>query len=170
MAKDKIPPQFDIAPKLRDFTAPVPGQSLTKAPGSTPMEHSPQFADPNDACEYLFDQLTSPRTAAKLIALLKAGAPAEALARTFVFTGVMNGKWTPDVALLIVRTVWRMVIAIAAKCGLTDIKLLNPRNDYLEFVNQLGGLEEQYEVTPKDETKEISTAKGTDFSGIMGAL
>lgn len=107
------------------FDGPVPGQSLTVAPGSHPFEKAPQFADPNDALEFVWDQITQPRSASKILAALKAGVTAEYLARTIIFLGFQNGQWTPDAALLMGRPVLYMIAKIAEVKGMTDIKLFN---------------------------------------------
>ena len=39
------------------FDAPVPGQSLTDTPGNYPWEHPPQFTDPEEASEYIWQML-----------------------------------------------------------------------------------------------------------------
>ena len=83
------------------FDAPIPGQSLTDTPGNSPWEHPPQFAEVDEAAEYIWDRLHTEEVLDQVITLLRNDIPVEALARMILFGGFSEGKWTPDVAELI---------------------------------------------------------------------
>ncbi len=83
------------------FDAPVPGQSLTDTPGNYPWEHPPQFTDPEEATEFIWQTLHTEEFMEQVIGMLDAGVPIEAIARVIVFGGFVEGKFTPDVGLLI---------------------------------------------------------------------
>lgn len=123
--------------QVNQFDAPVPGQSLTSTPGSHPFEKPPQFANPNDALEYVWDNITKPRNATHILASLKAGLSVEYLARTILFLGFQSGRWTPDVMLIIGRPVFLMIAKIAQVKGLTDVKLFNPRPEREDMMREL---------------------------------
>lgn len=120
----------------RLLDGPVPGESLTLPPGATSYERPVQFADMHEALEYLFDKLTDPKSVARMVAIMKAGAPAEAVARTMLMGGFMQGKWTVDLALLLGPTLLRMIVAVAIRAGLSkeDIKVKNPDKEFQSFV------------------------------------
>jgi len=82
------------------FDAPVPGQSLTDTPGNYPWEHPPQFTDPEEVTEYLWVTMHQKQLTEQLIAMLDAGVPVEAIGRTILFAGFMEGKFSPDIAFL----------------------------------------------------------------------
>ena len=105
------------------FDAPVPGQSLTDTPGNYPWEHPPQFTDPEEASEYIWQMLHRKELTEQLIGLLDAGIPVEALGRTILFGGFLNGKFTPDVAFLIAEPVMKMVLTIGVMAQIKDIKI-----------------------------------------------
>lgn len=111
------------------FNAPIPGESLTKSMGSAPWEQSPQFADKDDAAEYIFTKLTSPSQMNKVVSLIEVGVPVETVAKGMLLSGFQEGKWTPDVALLLGRVTMSMIISIAKKAGVkdADIKYGNPK-------------------------------------------
>ena len=113
------------------MSAPIPGQSLTTEPGNATWERPPQFTDPNVALEYLWEQMTKPRKAYHIGKMLKSGTPAEYIARTVVFAGFSEGKWNPDLALLISRPVLYQIVAIGAAQGVENIKIMNDREDAL---------------------------------------
>lgn len=105
------------------FDAPIPGESLTKAPGSQKWEKPPQFTNPEDALEFIYDNMMKPRNMEKLLALMDAGVPVEAIARTTLFAGFAEGKWTPSLVALMARPVFSMVAGIAKAAGKGDLKL-----------------------------------------------
>lgn len=122
----------------RALDGPIPGESLTLAPGATSYERPVQFADMNEALEFMFDKLTDPKAVARMVAIMKAGAPAEAVARTILMGGFMQGKWTVDLALLLGPTLLRMIVAVAIRAGVPreDIKIKNPDKEFQNFVKE----------------------------------
>ncbi len=120
------------------FNAPISGESLTMQPGGAPFEQPPQFADPDEAAEYVFDRVTDKRQAERLVALLQSGVPVEDVARTIVFSGFMQGKWTVDVGMLILRPVMYQIAAIGARVGISDMKITPPDTEQNDFISNLG--------------------------------
>lgn len=125
---------------MYNFDAPIPGQSLTTLPGSSPMQHPPQFPNLNDALEYVWDKFTNPKHATRIILLLKSGVPVEYIVNTVLFQGVATGSWTVDVALLMYQVVYWQIESIA-KLKKIKYKGKNPdvkQNDFLsQFTDML---------------------------------
>ena len=105
------------------FDAPVPGQSLTDTPGNYPWEHPPQFTDPEEATEFIWQTLHTEQFLEQVIGMLDAGVPIEAIARVIVFGGFVEGKFTPDVGFLITEPVMKMLMAIGVRAGLNNIRM-----------------------------------------------
>ena len=103
------------------FDAPVPGQSLTDTPGNYPWEHPPQFTDPEEVTEYLWVTMHQKQLTEQLIGMLDAGVPVEAIGRTILFAGFMEGKFSPDIAFLITEPVMKMIAAIGLQGGVEKI-------------------------------------------------
>jgi len=145
------------------FKAAIPGQSLTQPPGAAPWEQPPQFSDPTEALEYLFDTLTQPRNALQVIAVLKKGMPVEWLAKTIIADGFTKNKWTPDVGLLILKLVMAMIISIAVQKGVSP-KIFNPDKELDEFLDNLLDV-------PDDESTVMKIEQDKDlpeFTGLLG--
>ena len=106
------------------FDAPIPGESLTREPGSSPWERPPQYTDLNEAAEDLFDKIL--QNSAEIILSLEAGASAEDLAKTMLFGGFSKGKFTPDLALLLAPIAVAMIGAVGHKMGARGMKLRSP--------------------------------------------
>lgn len=162
-----------------DFSAPVPGESLTKIPGGAPYEQPPQFTDIQEAAEYMFDTLVEPRQSARVVTLLKHGATCEAIARTLVFTGFMSGKWTPDVALLISRPVLYMIVAVAERAKtnglLKKYTILNPDLEQESFMSGFSMFKDmdvsEAEVSKTEgqlEDKPLGLDKPSEIGGLLG--
>ena len=105
------------------FDAPIPGQSLTDTPGNYPWEHPPQFTDPEEATEFIWQTLHTEQFLEQVIGMLDAGVPVEAIARVIVFGGFVEGKFTPDVGFLITEPVMKMLMAIGVRAGLNNIRM-----------------------------------------------
>ena len=103
------------------FDAPVPGQSLTDTPGNYPWEHPPQFTDPEEVTEYLWVTMHQKQLTEQLIGMLDAGVPVEAIGRTILFAGFMEGKFSPDLAFIITEPVMKMIAAIGIQGGVEKI-------------------------------------------------
>lgn len=117
----------------RLVNAPIPGESLTGKLGSANWENPPQFSTPEEALEYIWQKITKPKNVAKMSIVLETGVPVEAMARTIVFNGFVDGRWTPDVGLLIAPIVFNMVYVIAKKSNTRNIILRNQLQD--DFIN-----------------------------------
>ena len=105
------------------FDTPVPGQSLTDTPGNYPWEHPPQYTDPEEILDGLYDKITNGEFTEQLIAMLDAGVPVEAVVRVMVFSGFMQGKFTPDVGFMLVEPLMKLVAAVGIRAGVGKLKL-----------------------------------------------
>ena len=105
------------------FDAPIPGESLTDTPGNAKWEHPPQFVKVEDASEYIWDRLHDEKLLEQVIAMLRDGIPVEALARMILFGGFAEGKWLPDLAVLLAEIVFKQIIAIGMAVKVKNMKL-----------------------------------------------
>ena len=105
------------------FDTPIPGQSLTDTPGNGPWEHPPQFINIDDASEYVWKRIHSEKQLGQIITFLNNGIPVEAIARMILFSGFMDGKWTPDVAILLSEIVFKQIIAIGVAREVKNMKM-----------------------------------------------
>ena len=105
------------------FDTPIPGQSLTDEPGNYPWEHPPQYVTTDGAADHLWNRMSEPEFAEQIIAMLDAGVPVEAIARTVLFGGFLKGKFSPDVAFIIAEPVIKMIATIGVIAGIKDIRM-----------------------------------------------
>lgn len=149
-----------MAGMQRSFDAPLPGQSLTKMPGSTAMEKPPQFVKEEEALDYFWNViLENPKTVTKLMVLLKGGLAVTEIVNTLLFTGVAAGKWNLDLAFLMYQEVSWMIEALAKVRNIKyTFKRINP--EYANFLYQY----KDYITAPEDEP--IEQATKSLFSGL----
>lgn len=90
-------PEFD---KITAMAAP-PGHSLTDTPGKWPWEKPPQFANPDDALDFILDKLEEPMIRKDMLRMMVAGISVQELVSQIAFKGFMQGYYSPDVAELL---------------------------------------------------------------------
>ena len=84
---------------MRPFEGPIPGQSLTNSPeGQQPYEGAPEYTGVRDASEAIWLSLLEKEN-------------------------LYQGKFNPDLMLLLVEPVMYMLLAIAEKIGITNVKI-----------------------------------------------
>ena len=89
--------EFD---KISALAAP-PGHSLTDEPGKWPWERPPQYANPDEALDFVLDKLEEPTRRKDIMRMLVAGISIQELVSQIAFKGFMQGAYSPDVAELI---------------------------------------------------------------------
>lgn len=156
---------------LKDpFAAPIPGESLTNELGSAPWETPPQFTDLSEATEHMFDRMIA--NSQELALMLESGATAESIARTLMFSGFQQGKFTPDLALQMTPIAIAMVVAVGRKMGVTNIKVRLPNKAKQDRQLKLARLARANRVdSPMELVEEpVEDKKETSFGGVLGGL
>lgn len=85
------------------FDGPIPGQSLTHAPGSTKWEKPPQFTNVDKAMDFLIEQTLEPRRMGRLMALIDNGVTIENLTQGILLGGFTEGKWNMDLGVNLIE-------------------------------------------------------------------
>lgn len=109
------------------FDAPIAGQSLTDTPKNYPWENPPRFVDTDKAASFVWDKLHKKDTASKIIILLEAGISVESLTKVIIFSGFLEGAFTPDVGFLLTPIVEKMVLSMGKAAGIKKINLNKPK-------------------------------------------
>ena len=141
------------------FDTPIPGQSLTDEPGNYPWEHAPQFATVEDASHAIWNGMHKEETMEKILVLLDAGLTVEEIVKVIVFAGFVEGKFNPDVGLLLVPIVSDMIVAMGKKAGIEKIKLERPKEDTTQELIETV-LEQKPDGMKDEPKKEKKMSKG----------
>ena len=83
------------------FTAPIPGQSLTTEPQGRPWETPAKYSDPEDALTYYVSKIGTADRTAHMLEVLESGLPAAKLVDSITLAGVMEGLHSIDTAIII---------------------------------------------------------------------
>ena len=144
--------------RFNRLDAPVPGESLTAVPKNANWEHPPQFAKVPDAFDFIWHQMHQEPQLTQLISLLQTGVPVEALAKTLLFAGFSEGKWTIDGAILLAEPVFLSIIALAKNAGIKEINMSLEKEDPINFARQTQVMQEMSKEV-KDIKKELRQVK-----------
>lgn len=102
---------------------PIPGQSLTNDPENpAPFEKAPEMTNVHEASMYLWDFVTEEETYAALMTAIDNEVPVMHIVQTILFNEFQQGKWNPDLMLMLAEPLAYMLIALAERLDL-DIKI-----------------------------------------------
>jgi hypothetical protein len=95
---------------------PIPGQSLTNAPEQPySWEQPPEFTNPREAMLHVFEVLTVPEAVENTLLSLMNGVGVIDIASIVLYSGFLEGKWNPDLMMLLMEPTMYMVMALAEK-------------------------------------------------------
>jgi len=100
MPNDNEPIQGSIQ-ALDPLNRMPPGHSLTGSEGKWAWEKPPRFTNPEEAIDFVIDQLETPDVESDMLNLMTAGISIEEIVETVALGGFATGHYTPDVAELI---------------------------------------------------------------------
>jgi hypothetical protein len=115
---------------VNPFNAPIPGESLTDSP-DTPKawERPPQYTDEEDAMRAVYMVLTEQDSLRGLIEIISEGVPLDEIAQVVLYKGYVEGKYTPDLMLLLAEPTIYLLIAIADYAQIKDYVLYEGEDD-----------------------------------------
>ena len=164
------------------FDGPIPGASLTEELGSEPNERPPQYVVPDEALQYVKEQVSTPEAFERILLAAELDIPIELVARAIVFSGWALGKYTHDVSMMIFGPVFGYMLDMLNEEGIEHIALADREEDpelekamllleeYQEFKNKNSTEEpeseeeEESEVVEEDEPEESEVPE----TGLMG--
>src|SRR6056300_384775 len=109
---------------------PIPGQSLTSDPNNpAPYEKPPQFTTIHEASEFLFEKFIDVDTYTDLMTVLDDGVPIMDVVQTTLFAGFSEGKWNPDLLMLLVEPTAYMLLGLAERADIDPIIYRDQQED-----------------------------------------
>ena len=95
---------------------PIPGQSMTNSPDQPySWEQPPEFTSPREAMLHVFEVLTVPEAVENTLLSLMNGVGVIDIASIVLYSGFLEGKWNPDLMMLLMEPTMYMVMALAEK-------------------------------------------------------
>jgi len=103
---------------LVNSSRPIPGQSLTDNPDqSYPWESPPEFTDFRQAFNYLAEELLEEDIYVPLMVAMSQGVPISDIALQLLQRGFQEGKWNPDLLMMLLEPTMYLLLALAEKAG-----------------------------------------------------
>jgi len=154
---------------------PIPGQSLTSNPDEPrPFEGQPEFTNFKKALDYTTAELLLEENYTPIVLAIADGVPITDLAMQIGYVGFREGKWNPDLMLILMEPLMYLLMALAEKADIeyriddeddeedeeTEETILEEKaNNIAETVKQkigkVGGVPEG--ALPKDIVEKIKT-------------
>ena len=129
MAEKLTENQFDRQ-GVNPFNAPISGESLTTAPDmQQAWERPPQYTNDEDALEALYFELTELDTLKQLINIINDGIPLDEIAQVVLYKGYSEGKYNPDLMLMLIEPTIYLLISIADYADIKDYVLYDGEDD-----------------------------------------
>ena len=163
MAEKIVDTEYERA-NINPFNAPTPGESLTSSPDMPhAWERPPQHTEQEDAMEEIYMEITSDDNLMPLIDIINDGVPLDQLAQVILYRGYTQGKFTPDLMLMLAEPTIYLLIAIADYADIKDYVLYEGEEDdpdgqiYGDDVEPVSMDDDDEDVAPKPkETSEIT--------------
>ena len=97
----------------------IPGQSLTNSPDQPYNWEKPaEYSNPREAMLYVFETLTVPETTTNILLSLGNGVGVIDIASITLYSGFLEGKWNPDLMILLMEPTMYMIMALAEKADI----------------------------------------------------
>jgi len=149
---------------------PIAGQSLTFELGNRPWQNPPQYATVDEAIEYYLERMSTDEFMDQMADVLEMNIPVTTLANTVQLAGVMDGKHTVDVGMLVMPLLMEMIMLIGDNAGvnydsgLTDAPDNTTKDTLIEAVRK----EMQEKIDDAEEvSEETEEVKEEPKSGLM---
>ena len=97
----------------------IPGQSLTNDPDQKySWEQPPELTSTREASVFVFEILTVPETTENILLSLNKGISVIDIASIVLYNGFIEGKWNPDLMMLLMEPTMYMLMALAEKANI----------------------------------------------------
>jgi len=98
---------------------PLPGQSLTANPDEPrPFEGPPDFTNFKEALDYTAAELLLEENYTPMVLAMGDGIPVTDLAMQIGYVGFREGKWNPDLMMMLIEPLMYLLMALAEKADI----------------------------------------------------
>lgn len=121
----------------------IPGQSLVNSPDQPyNWERPTEFTSSKEAMLHVFEVLTVPETVTNIMYALNDGVGVVDIASITLYSGFLEGKWNPDLMVLLMEPTMYMVMALAEKAE-------------IEYDLEAGDREQAKIISPEEEISKL---------------
>ena len=148
--------------------APIPGMAMTHELGARPWQTAAQFTTVDKAIEYYMSRMATEEYMEQAVDVLEMGVPITTIANTMQMAGVMEGKHSIDVGMLVTPLIMEMLMLIGDNAdinyddGLTDIKEDTVSDSMLEKMrkemkSRIDEVDDEVEEVEQPDTEEVKS-------------
>jgi len=136
---------------------PIPGQGLTSDPDNPyPWEKPPEFTDLEQGIQFIFGRLIDPESYISIMDVIDSGTPLMDVTQGILFKGFTEGKWNPDLMMLLAEPTAYMLMALAERADI-DFKVYRGEDEDEDSETTLFNINYSQEKLKK--LKEFDTSK-----------
>ena len=136
----------------------IPGQGLTTDPDSPmPWEQAPEYTDLEEGLQYIFGLLIDPENYVPIMDVIDDGTPLMDITQGILFKGFTEGKWNPDLLMLLAEPMTYILLALAERADIDNIKIYRGEEEDEDDEATLFDMKIGKEKL--DKLKEFSTSK-----------
>jgi hypothetical protein len=168
-----------------NFDAPIPGMSLTHEVGARPWQTPAQYTTVEEALDYYIPRFANDDVTDQLMDVLEMGVPVSTVANNIQLAGVMEGKHSVDVGMLVIPVLMELIMYMADKSGIdyntgmeksTEIKSTQVDKALAKLQDEAEEEKEDVDSTETDEVtddivstlREVATERATGLMGRRG--
>tara|TARA_R100000687_G_scaffold83028_2_gene84361 strand:- start:99 stop:713 length:615 start_codon:yes stop_codon:yes gene_type:complete len=145
---------LDLLAQSAERGRPIPGQSLTNDPDQAyNWERPPEIVTLQDGILDIFRTLIKKEVFTNLVGALRKGVPVEDIGSSILYNGFLNGKWNPDLMILLVEPSMYIIMAIGERAGLEDMRI------YAGEELDEGGLDAEQNITNLNKISSFAALK-----------
>jgi len=127
---DKFARQQKGLDLISNLNRPIPGQSLTNSIEQPyKWEQPSSFSTVKECLMYIYDNLLEDEAFDNLTTALSREVPIFDLASAILYTGFLEGKWNPDLMLLLAEPLTYMLMSIGEMYGLESDEMVLASDD-----------------------------------------
>ena len=116
MAQESTPQFRAVASQMKRS---IPGEGMSNDPENPySFEQAPEFSVHREALEYLFVTITDEEKYTDILIAIEQGVPIMELTQVILFKGFTEGKWNPDLMMLLAEPLAFMLMALAERQGI----------------------------------------------------
>jgi len=115
---------------MKQFSRPIPGQSLTDSPRNAPWERPPEIVEVGEVVRYYINKIADEDIMDDLAVTFELGADLESVVDTLMLTGTMKGIHTVEAGMLAGPAVGTFIKSAMSTYGLTIKEtMLDPKEE-----------------------------------------
>jgi len=157
----------------QSFNREIPGESLTAEMGSRPWQQPPELTTVDEAAEYYISRIASDDFAKNLIHTMKTGVPLTVIANSVQLAGVMEGKHSADVGILMLPVIMETMMLIGDSAnveydtGMKPDAALSQDNIAADTISRMADNASDEEVIPEVPVESMEPVQEEPPVGLM---